>query len=370
MSVHAPDYVQAIAPYQAGKPIAELAREFGLDEASIVKLASNENPLGMSPGARAAMAAAIDDLARYPDSNGFELKAAIAARYRVKAAQITLGNGSNDLLQLATRALVPAGGHVVYSDHAFVVYMLASQAVGAVATSVPARDFGHDLDAMLAAVTPQTRMVFVANPNNPTGTFVPGDVLERFVMALPADVAVVLDQAYDEYLTPEQRYDATAWLARRDNLIICRTFSKAYGLAGLRLGFALSSPAVTDLMNRVRQPFNTNSLAQAAALGALADERFLRESFEMNLAERDRLQQAFGERGLSYVPSAANFVLVRVGDGAAITAALLREGVIIRPVGGYGLPEWVRVSVGLPAENTRFLAALDKVRGSAGSSTS
>ncbi len=363
MTVHAPDHVKAIAPYQAGKPIGELARELGLDEAGIVKLASNENPLGMSPRARAAMSDAFDDLARYPDSNGFELKAAIAERYGVTPGQITLGNGSNDLLELATRALVSAGEHVVYSEHAFVVYMLASQAVGARATVVPARDYGHDLDAMLAAITPQTRIVFVANPNNPTGTLIDGAALERFVISVPGDVAVVLDQAYDEYLTPEQRYDATAWLSRRDNLIICRTFSKAYGLAGLRLGFALAGTEVTDLMNRVRQPFNTNSLAQAAALGALSDDVFLRESYELNLRERERLESAFVRMGLEHVPSAANFVLVKVGDGAAVTQAMLELGVIIRPVGGYGLPAFVRVSVGLPEENTRFLSALSEVLG-------
>lgn len=363
MTIHAPDYVRAIAPYQAGKPIAELARELGLEEAGIVKLASNENPLGMPASARAAMTAAIDDLARYPDSNGFELKAAIARHYKVEPAGITLGNGSNDLLELAVRALVAAGDHVVYSQHAFVVYMLATQAVGARASVVPARRLGHDLDAMLAAITPQTRMVFVANPNNPTGTLIDGPRLERFIAEVPPQVAIVLDQAYDEYLTPEQRYDAVPWLARRDNLIICRTFSKAYGLAGLRLGFALAGAEVTDLMNRVRQPFNTNSLAQAAAIAALDDVAFLRRSYELNLAGREALQAAFGQMRLDYVPSAGNFVLVNVGDGAAVSDALLHQGVIVRPVGGYGLPEWIRVSVGLPGENERFLAALAQVMG-------
>ncbi len=360
-SIPVPAYIREIAPYQAGKPIDELAREFGLDPDSIVKLASNENPLGMPESARQALLGAVGELERYPDSNGFALKGAIAGRYGVRPEQVTLGNGSNDLLELAVRAFVTPGDGVVYSEHAFAVYMLASQAVGARRIEVPARDLGHDLAAMAAAVDEGTRLVFIANPNNPTGSFVPGADVKALLEKVPEDVVVVLDQAYDEYLRPHERYDATAWLAQHPNLIICRTFSKAYGLAGLRLGFALASAELTDFMNRVRQPFNTNSLAQAAALAALADEAFLARSYELNLAQRERLEQAFADRGLRYVPSSANFVMVEVGDGAAVSQALLHEAVIVRPIGGYGLPAWVRVSVGLPEENTRFLEALDKV---------
>lgn len=365
MTIPVPAYIREIAPYQAGKPTSELAREFGLREQDIVKLASNENPLGMPASARAAMAAAMDELERYPDSNGFELKAAIAARYGIEPSRITLGNGSNDLLELAVRAFVATGDGVVFSEHAFAVYMLASQAVGARRIEVPARDFGHDLPAMAAAIDAGTRLVFVANPNNPTGTFVPGDQVHAFLEQVPPDVVVVLDQAYDEYLRPAQRYDARAWLEQFPNLIMCRTFSKAYGLAGLRLGFALASAELTDFMNRVRQPFNTNSLAQAAAIAALGDTAFLERSYALNLAERDRLEKAFTERGLRVVPSSANFVMVEVGDGAAVSRALLYEGVIVRPIGNYGLPGWIRVSVGLPEENSRFLEALDKVRAAA-----
>ncbi|MEZ5649377.1 MAG: histidinol-phosphate transaminase [Burkholderiaceae bacterium] len=361
MSIRVPSYILEIAPYQAGKPIGELAREYHLDEATIVKLASNENPLGMSPRARDAMLQAVDEIERYPDSNGFELKAAIAARYGVEPAQITLGNGSNDLLELAIRTFVVPGDGVVYAEHAFAVYMLASQAVGARRIEVPARDFGHDLSAMADAVDAGTRLVFIANPNNPTGTFAAGAELKAFLERVPADVVVVLDQAYDEYLRPDERYDATAWLAEHPNLIICRTFSKAYGLAGLRLGFALASAELTDYMNRVRQPFNTNSLAQAAAVAALGDTDFLARSYEQNLEQRERLQRAFADRGLRYVPSSANFVMVEVGNGGAVTEALLHEAVIVRPIGGYGLPGWIRVSVGVDHENDRFLAALDKV---------
>ncbi len=363
MSIHAPEYVRRIAPYQAGKPISELAREYGLDEASIVKLASNENPLGMPESARAAMLAAMRELGRYPDANGFELKAAIARRYRVPQEWITLGNGSNDILELAAHALLQPGQSAVYSEHSFAVYSLATQEVGARAIEVPARELGHDFDAMAAAIAPDTRLVFVANPNNPTGTFAPAPTIERFLDRVPADVVVVLDEAYNEYLPPELRFDSSQWLRGRPNLLISRTFSKAYGLAGLRVGFGLAQAELTDLLNRVRQPFNVNSAAQAAAAAALVDQEFLERSYEVNRQGLARLQSAFDAMGLQYVPSFANFVLVRVGDGAAVYESLLRQGVIVRPVAGYGLPQWLRVSVGLPEENEAFLAALAKALG-------
>ena len=363
MSLHAPDYVRGIAPYQAGKPISELAREYGLDEAGIVKLASNENPLGMGEASKAAMLAVVGDLARYPDSNGFELKAALSRRYDVPADWITLGNGSNDILELAAHALVQPGQSVVYAQYSFAVYALATQEVGARAIVVPARNHGHDLDAMAAAIAPDTRLVFIANPNNPTGTFAPAAEIERFLARVPADVVVVLDEAYNEYLRPELRFDSARWLQRHPNLLISRTFSKAYGLAGLRVGFGLAQPELTDLLNRVRQPFNVNSLAQAAAVAALSDDAFLARSYEVNRQGLDLLQGEFDRLGLEYVPSYGNFVLVRVGDGAAVYEKLLRAGVIVRPVGAYGLPEWLRVSIGLPDENAKFLAALRQVLG-------
>jgi histidinol-phosphate aminotransferase len=358
MTINAPAHVRGIAPYQAGKPISELAREYGLDEAAIVKLASNENPLGMPAGARAAMLRAIDESGRYPDSNGFELKAALSARYGVPADWITLGNGSNDILELAAHALVQAGESIVYAQHSFAVYALATQEVGARAIVVPARNLGHDLPAMADAIAPDTRLVFIANPNNPTGTFVPAAQIEAFLARVPATVSVVLDEAYNEYLRPQDRYDSIAWVRRYPNLLVSRTFSKAYGLAGLRVGFGIAQPEFTDLLNRVRQPFNVNSLAQAAAVAALADEDFLRRSYELNREGLDRLQAAFDEMGLAYVPSYGNFVLVRVGAAGAVYEKLLRAGVIVRPVGGYGLPEWLRVSIGLPHENEAFLRAL------------
>lgn len=354
----APAHIRAISPYQPGKPISELAREMGLAEASIVKLASNENPLGIGERTRAAIEASLADIARYPDGNGFELKDALCRRYGVKMNQIVLGNGSNDILELAAGAFLGPDRDAVYAQHAFAVYPLATQAAGARGIEVPAKNFGHDLDAMLAAITPATRVIFIANPNNPTGTFVPGPELEVFLARVPAEVLVVLDEAYTEYLAPAQRYDAIAWLERFPNLLISRTFSKAYGLAGLRVGYGLGSPEVIDLLNRVRQPFNVTSVGLAAAAAALFDDDFLRRSFEMNLAGMAQLTEGFARLGLDWIPSAGNFVTFKVGDGAKVNAGLLRQGVIVRPIGAYGMPEWLRVSIGLESENARFLEAL------------
>lgn len=360
-----PDYVRAIAPYQGGKPIAEVAREFGLDEEKIVKLASNENPLGMPESARQAMLKVMADLGRYPDANGFELKQAIATKYGVPQDWITLGNGSNDILELAAHAFVQPGQSVVYSQYSFAVYPLATQAVGGRAIVVPAKNFGHDLAAMAKAITQDTKLVFVANPNNPTGTFIPAAEIEAFLKLVPQDVVVVLDEAYNEYLAPELQYDSIAWVRQFPNLLVSRTLSKAYGLAGLRIGFGIAQPAITDLLNRIRQPFNVNSLAQAAAVAALNDAEFLKKSAKLNAEGYRQLTQAFEEMDLEYVPSYGNFVLVRVGNddgaGARVNLALLKLGVIVRPVGNYGLPQWLRVSIGLPEENAAFIDALKKV---------
>ncbi len=363
MSIHAPEYVRNIAPYQAGKPISELAREYGLQAERIIKLASNENPLGIPDSARAAMAAAVDDLGRYPDSNGFELKAAIAQRYTVPPDWITLGNGSNDILELAAHSLLQPGSSAVYSQYSFAVYALATQETGARAIVVPARDLGHDLDAIGAAIGADTRLVFIANPNNPTGTFLPAEAIAGFLATVPRDVVVVLDEAYNEYLDPALRFDSTRWLHQYPNLIISRTFSKAYGMAGLRVGFGLAQAELTDLMNRVRQPFNVSSVAQVAAVAALDDAEFLQRSYELNRDGLALLQSAFARMGLEFVPSHGNFVLVRVGDAAAVYEGLLRAGIIVRPVANYALPEWLRVTVGLPEENRAFLAALSRVLG-------
>ncbi len=368
MSKHfGPDYVRAIAPYQAGKPIAEVAREFGLDEANIIKLASNENPFGVPESSKKAMAAAVADLGRYPDANGFDLKAALAKRYDVPADWITLGNGSNDILEIAAHAFVQKGQAVVYAQYSFAVYALATQGVGARAIVVPATEYGHDLDAMAAAIDADTKLVFIANPNNPTGTFIPAAQIEAFLNKVPETVIVVLDEAYNEYLAPEHQFESAQWVRKYPNLVVSRTFSKAYGLAGLRVGFAIAQPAVTDLMNRIRQPFNVNSLAQAAAIAALNDTAFLEEGARNNAAGYQQFVEAFDELGLEYVPSFGNFVLVRVGDddeaGARVNLALLKQGVIVRPVGNYGLPQWLRISIGLPKENAVFIAALKQALG-------
>ncbi|HZW13901.1 MAG TPA: histidinol-phosphate transaminase [Noviherbaspirillum sp.] len=360
-----PDYVRAIAPYQAGKPIAEVAREFGLDEAKIVKLASNENPLGMPESARNAMQNAISDLGRYPDANGFELKRTIMAKYDVPQDWITLGNGSNDILEIAAHAFVQPGQSVVYSQFSFAVYALATQAVGGRAIVVTSKDYGHDLPAMAKAIDEDTKLVFIANPNNPTGTFIPAGEIEAFLKAVPEDVVVVLDEAYNEYLAPEHQYDSIAWVRQYPNLLVSRTLSKAYGLAGLRIGFGIAQPVITDLLNRIRQPFNVNSMAQAAAVAALNDSAFLQKSAKLNAEGYRQLTSAFEEMGLEYVPSYGNFVLVKVGDddaaGARVNLALLKRGVIVRPVGNYGLPQWLRISIGLPEENAAFIEALKAV---------
>ena len=364
MSKFGPEYVRAIAPYQSGKPIAEVAREFGLDEASIVKLASNENPFGVPDSARQAMLLAAAEIGRYPDANGFDLKAALSKRYNVPQDWITLGNGSNDILELAAHAFVQAGEAVVYAQYSFAVYALATQGVGARAIVVPAKNYGHDLPAMAAAIDLDTRLVFIANPNNPTGTFIPADEIEAFLKQVPSNVLVVLDEAYNEFLAPDQQYESCAWVKQYPNLLVSRTFSKAYGLAGLRVGFAIAQPAVTDLMNRVRQPFNVNSMAQAAAVAALNDTEFLEKCARNNAAGYRQFTEAFDALGLEYVPSFGNFILLKVGAddgaGARVNLALLRQGVIVRPVGNYGLPQWLRISIGLPRENAVLIAALTK----------
>jgi histidinol-phosphate aminotransferase len=360
-----PDYILGIAPYQAGKPIEELAREFKLDPAGIVKLASNENPLGLPKSAQFAMIEAAGSLSRYPDPNGFALKEALSSRYAVPADWITLGNGSNDLLELASLALLAPGTASVYAQYAFAVYRLATQARGARHIVVPAKDYGHDLDAMLAAIDADTRVVFIANPNNPTGTFVPADAIAAFLKqvhdAHGDRVTVLVDEAYTDYLDPELRFDSARWVEQYSNLIVTRTFSKAYGLAGLRVGFALAQPRLTDLLNRVRQPFNVNSMAQAAAIAVLSDSVFLQQSYDINKAGKKTLTEAFARLNLPYVPSFGNFVLVRVGDAQRVNVELLKRGVIVRPVAGDGLPEWLRVSIGLPKENARFIEALTEI---------
>src|SRR6185295_6718212 len=308
-----PSYVRSIAPYQPGKPTSELARELGLKEESIVKLASNENPRGIGPRTRAAIDAALGDIARYPDGNGHELKTALARRYGVDMGALVLGNGSNDVLELVALAFLGPGRAAVYAQHCFAVYPLATQARGARSIAVPAKNFGHDLEAMLAAIDDETYVVWVANPNNPTGTMLPPQEIESFLKRVPERVIVVIDEAYNEYLSPELKAETVKWLRRHPNLVVTRTFSKAYGLAGLRVGYALAHASVADIMNRVRQPFNVNSIALAAATAALDDMEFVARSFADNLQGLRQVEEGAAQLGLEWIPSYGNFITVRVG---------------------------------------------------------
>ncbi len=350
-------YIRGISPYVPGKPITELAREMGLPVERIVKLASNENPLGMSPKARVAVEKAMAGLERYPDQ--FELVTKLAERLGVASNQIALGNGSNDVLDLAARVFLAPGRSSVFSQHAFAVYPLATLSTGAQCVVAPAKHYGHDLAAMKAAIRPDTRVVWIANPNNPTGNFLPYPEVRDFITAVPADVAVVLDEAYNEYLPPAERVDTVAWLREFPNLVITRTFSKIYGLAGLRVGFAVASPEVADLLNRVRQPFNVNNLAIAAASAALDDHLFVAESYELNRRGMEQLVAGLKRTGLEHIPSHGNFVTFAVKDGVAVNQKLLKQGIIVRPIGGYGLPNHLRVTIGRETENARFLDALE-----------
>jgi histidinol-phosphate aminotransferase len=352
--------VQKSIPYKAGKPIEELERELGLT--NIVKLASNENPLGMGQKARAAIEAAISDLTLYPDGSGFHLKQALAEKFSVQADQITLGNGSNELLELVARAFLTPECEVIFSQHAFAVYPIVTQAVGAKAVVVPALHYGHDLQAMLSRVTDKTRVIFIANPNNPTGTLLAQRDVEAFIAALPNHVICVLDEAYFEFVSQSETIDSVSWLKHYPNLVITRTFSKAYGLAGLRVGYSLSSVEIADLLNRVRQPFNNNSLALAAAHAALEDVDYLQRTIANNTAGMAQLTEGFAELNLTWIPSAGNFVSVDLKqDGKAIYDKLLRKGVIVRPVDVYEMPTFLRISIGTQQENATFLNALKDV---------
>jgi histidinol-phosphate aminotransferase len=356
--------VQVLQPYQPGKPIAELEREYGVRD--IVKLASNENPLGPSLRGMAAAQRTLAELHRYPDGNGFELKAALARHHNIDPAWITLGSGSNDCLDMVARAFLCPGREGLFAEHAFAVYPIATLSAGAIPVAAPAQPaaspmpYGHDLAAMAERIGPQTAVVFIANPNNPTGTWLERAQLEAFLARVPPHVIVVLDEAYVEFAVDAPGYpDGTQWLAQMRNLVVTRTFSKAYGLAGLRVGYSLSHPQVAELLNRVRHPFNVNSVAQAAAAAALADTAHLHASVELNRTELARLVQGCVQLELAVLPSAGNFLCVEVGGRAAeVYEGLLRRGVIVRPVAGYNLPRHLRVSVGRAHENERFLAGL------------
>ncbi len=369
LSLAAPG-VRTLQPYQPGKPESELRREYGLSD--IVKLASNENPLGPSPKAMTAVREALGDLARYPDGNGFELKAALSAKLGISMSMLTLGNGSNDLLELVARAFLTPEHAAIFSEHAFAVYPIVTQASGATArvakanSSDHAMPHGHDPAALLVSIDDCARVMFIANPNNPTGTWLKTMELEALLAAVPESVIVVVDEAYHEYVETEADCpSALRWLDRFPNLVVTRTFSKAYGLAGLRIGYAVSHPQVADLLNRVRQPFNVNSLALVAATAALDDVEHLERSRATNRAGIKQLQDACRQWGLSWLPSAGNFLCVDLGQpGREVFVELLKRGVIARPVDNYGLPRHLRISIGTEAENARWIEAMhDILRG-------
>ena len=352
--------VRTLMPYEPGKPLSELEREYGIQQA--IKLASNENPLGPSTQAFVAAKTALAEIARYPDGNGFVLKQALAEHLGVAPAQITLGNGSNDVLELVARAFAGPGHEVIFSEHAFAVYALVTQAVGAQAVIAPAQDWGHDLTAIGDAINKNTRVVFIANPNNPTGTWLRRAALASFLARVPEQVLVVIDEAYFEYVDEDDYPHAIDWLPQWPNLIVTRTFSKIFGLAGLRIGYSVSHSDIADLLNRIRQPFNVNGIAQAAALAALADQEHLQRSFNSNHAGMQQLLTGLDELGLAAIPSVANFICVDLEQAATpIYEALLHQGVIVRPVANYGMPNHLRVTIGLPEENDRFLTALQAV---------
>jgi histidinol-phosphate aminotransferase len=356
--------VQHLAPYQPGKPITELQRELGLTR--VVKLASNENPLGPSPKALAALQQAVQgdpvELGRYPDGNGFILKQALSQRFGLSLDSITLGNGSNDVLELVARAFLGEGDDAIFAEHAFAVYPLAVQAVGARGIAVPARHYGHDLPAMAAAITPATKVIFLANPNNPTGTWFEAADFTAFMAQVPAHIVVVLDEAYGEFVTAPDALDGLKELPKHPNLIVSRTLAKAYGLASLRVGYAVSSPEITNIINRVRQPFNVNSLALIAAAAAINDDEFVAKTRDLNQAGMQQWLTGLAALGLSAIPSRGNFLCVDMQqDAAPLFQALLREGVIVRPVANYGLPRHLRISIGLAEENEFGLEALARV---------
>ena len=355
--------LKSLPVYQPGRPIEEVARELGLEVDSIIKLASNENPLGPSRLAVAAMRKALAQVNLYPDGNAFYLKQKLAAKLGITPANLILGNGSNEVLELLGHALLSPDAEVVVSQYCFAVYPIVTALFGAKLVVVPAKNYGHDLDAMLAAITPKTRIVFVANPNNPTGTMVSREELARFVQAVPENVVIALDEAYIEFLENPQDLVPEIVSGRRPNLVLMRTFSKIYGLAGVRLGYGIGHPEFIAELEKIRQPFNINMIAQAGALAALDDTAHAEKTRRINARGLKLYARTFRKLGLEFISSSANFILVRVGEGQRVFNELQKLGVIVRPMGGYQLPEWIRISIGTPKENDKCISALKKVLG-------
>ncbi len=356
-------WIETLPVYEPGKPIEEVARELGFaDISEIIKVASNENELGPSPKAMKAMAAATMEMHRYPDGGCFYLKEKLAGKLGVKPQNLLFGNGSNELIEFLGHVYLGAGTNLVMSEGAFVVYRLVAMLFNAKAIATPMKKFAHDLDAMLAAVTPETRMVIICNPNNPTGTIVTTAKIKAFLKKLPANVLAVFDEAYFEFMPDAQKPDLIKEIQKgRENVIVLRTFSKAYGLAGLRIGYAVGHENLIGLLNRVRQPFNVNSMALTAAFAALDDDKHLEKTRKTNFQGLELFASSFSALGLDYVPSYANFILVKTGNGRQVFGELQKKKVIVRPMDGYGLPEWIRITVGTPAQNRAVLKALKEV---------
>ena len=359
--INVSSYIRNIEPYQGGLPIEEVARELNIPEHDIVKLASNENPLGISPLAKKAIKKSLSDIERYPDGNGFYLKEAISSKFSLQTSEIILGNGSNDVLELVARTFLSQGDEAIFSEHAFAVYSLVVKAVGAEGIEVPAENYAHNLEGFKKAVTSKTKVIFIANPNNPTGTFIGKDVIRDFLESIPDDIIVVLDEAYDEYLADNNKSKAFSWLPQYDNLIISRSFSKAYGLAGLRIGFGAGSSVLIEIMNRIRQPFNVNYLAQKAAIASLKDDDFIELSKKINNQGLEQISNALNTLNIEFIPSYGNFISFKLQDekeAMLYYQHLLRNGVIVRPIANYKLPAHLRVSIGLREENDKFIKFL------------
>ena len=354
-----PTHLLAIQPYKPGRPIEEVERELGLKDT--VKVASNENPLGPSPKALAAMAEACARAHRYPEGAAVPLAARLSETLGVASDRLTFGNGSNELIELLVRIFAGEGDEIVMSEDGFLVYRLVAAAVRAHAVRVPARECRHDLEAMAAAIGPKTKLVFVASPNNPTGTIVTRGEWRRFIDSVPENVVVAVDQAYREFVDDPDYADALPDVSERQNVVVLRTFSKIYGLAGLRIGYSVSPPEIADALARIRQPFNVGSVAQAAALAALDDEEHFERSRALVAEARERWACALNELGLRWVPTQANFILVDVGDGAVVTQAMLERGLIVRPMDPYGMPSKIRITFGTREEDDRCLAALAEI---------
>ena len=359
MSLVAHDHVRNLVAYEPGKPVEDLARELGIPASDIIKLASNENPLGPSPLAVAAMRAELERAHFYPDGGGYYLREALAQKFHLTREHFVLGNGSNEIIEFVSHAFVSPGDEVVTSAHAFAVYKLMAQLFGASTIETPDPGFTVDIDATLAAITERTRIVFIANPNNPTGTMVGQDAIDRYMAAVPNHVLTVFDEAYYEFLdTPP---DVLQYVRDERNVVVMRTFSKIQGLANLRIGYGIAKPAIANVLQKARQPFNANGIAQAGAVAGLLDEAHMEKTRDVTRTGRILFETTFARLGLEYVPSVANFVLVRVGDGDAVFRTLLQSGIIVRSMRSYGLPEWIRVSVGTAEQNGRFLEVFEEI---------